>query len=576
MTKLSLFQRVIRTSPVAVLALLASCVNKDYDLNDIDTAIGLDTKLVAPIAHTHITLGEALPETWGKFTFEFDGNDIYMVQNDTINIGRDLVADMDMFPSSEYSEDLSIIIPAGVGTEAGIDQTSTITFDDVNLHSNERLDSIVCKTGTMRVTFTSTLTDLIDDSYVWIEFPTGGIELNRSLYPEGRARFNLVGLQDAELDLSGAVLHLDGTNTVDVHFEGVCHSSTDMAAGSIINIKIYFEDIPGRIYYGNVGTGRDLYGATRTVSFSYTNDMEGKSYFLPFYNPEITIETINNIGVPVSYYVDEMKAYRKDGTDTVWATFNGSRQTQFVLNTPSYEDIAGYSRSALVNIDTETLNKRTSLAFDRENGGTQQLFMINPDRLEYSYRVRSIDNDPSHVHYFFDDADIELGVRMRFALWFEGHEDMEANKNFYISQRDTTEFSADPLQLGDVTVTDSTYAIIKLEYTNFLPVGATAFVKFTDKDFNSIVTVAPFDIPAAPLGSDGYVKEPTEKATVWRRITYKELDKLMSDGAYTVYEYRMANDKKETFRCHKLDWLEGKISIYLEGGVVFNSNGKED
>ncbi|MBP5259344.1 MAG: hypothetical protein J6Z12_01745 [Paludibacteraceae bacterium] len=576
MTKSVLFRLSAAAVLLPLLGSLGSCINRDYDISDIDTTIGLNTKLIAPVVHTHVTLGEALPETWGKFTFEFVGNDVYMVQNDTVNIGQDLVADMDMFPSSDYTEDLSIIIPAHVGKEADIDQVSVITFDDVNTASNERLDSILCKSGTMRVTFSSTLTDLIEPSHVWIEFPDGGIELNRELYPEGRAWFSLAGLQDAVLDLNGAVLHLNGTNTVNVHFQGKCFSNTDMTEGSIINIKIYFEDIPGRVYYGNVGTGRDLYGASRTVSFSYTNDMEGKTYFLPFYNPEITVEAVNNIGVPVKYYVDEMKAYRKGQTDTVWALFNGSKATDFVLNTPAYSEIAGTPRASLISMNSETLNKETSLAFNRDNGGTQQLFMINPDRLEYHYRVRSIDDNPANVHYFFNDADIELGVHMRFALAFEGHPEMGKEKNFFISQRDTTDFSGDAIDLGDITVTDTTYAILKMEYVNFLPVTATAQAVFTDEHYQPIVTVAPFEIQGAPLGEDGYVKAPTDTTTIWRRLTYKELDRLMREGAYTLYEYNMANEDKKTFRCHKLDWLEGKISIYLEGGVVINQNKEEE
>ena len=57
-----------------------------------------------------------------RHLFEFVGNDVYMVQNDTVNIGQDLVTDMDMFPSSDYTEDLSIIVT----TFLLMDRTSAI------------------------------------------------------------------------------------------------------------------------------------------------------------------------------------------------------------------------------------------------------------------------------------------------------------------------------------------------------------------------------------------------------------------------------------------------------------------
>jgi hypothetical protein len=191
-------------------------------------------------------------------------------------------------------------------------------------------------------------------------------------------------------------------------------------AGDEIDLILDFNGVKPHLTYMNIGTARDIYQGTKTIDFNYTEDFQSKEAFFPFYDPQILMSCINNIGVPVRYYIDYVEATDSRTGQSVRADFGGENPdtTSIVVKTPAFEQIADLSINELMRFDTKQLTCKTDTLFDRAYGHTDRLFKINPDKLTYHYRIRSVDNNPNNVHFFFYNSDMTLAEQAKLPLWF--------------------------------------------------------------------------------------------------------------------------------------------------------------
>ncbi len=566
---------------LALLTCLSSCVDNAYRFDNIDPAIQIDAELVAPLAYSKIKVSDILSDSLGGFELVIDGEDMYILYSDSQYMGNELVDQLKVLPKGNFTFGLTLSEHmAGMHITTGeIAYDEILTFDQLNTNPNERLDSILFNDSEARITLDVHL-PLADDSYLDVIFDKNQLLLDTLMYPGNMLRIPIQGeVTNATLNLKKAMLRLNGGQSVTCKLRGYIHSTEEFVGGEEIYMNIDFDHVYPHITYMNIGTARDIYEGTKTIDFDYTKAFQMSDMFLPFYDPEIVMSCINNIGVPVRYYIDYVEAEDTRTGEKVRADFgDGNPSTSVEVATPSFEKIAQLSKADLLNFDTRSLICSSKLTFDREYGHTDRLFKINPDRLTYHYRIRSVDDNPNNVHFFFLDSDMTLVEHAKMPLWFEGDADNES-KNFYLQRKDTMQLDFSSMGLEEFELRPQTKVELSLSYKNFLPVGVQGHISFLDYDGFPIMEDAnqSFFVKSGQVDELGNVVESTDESYGVRiALNYEQAQTLMSEAASLVLSYKLSNEEKKNIKLTTNDWMEVKAHLYFDGALVLNSQAKED
>lgn len=563
--------------PLGLMCLLSACVDHNYDIDDLDSTIKVDTELVAPLAYSKLKINDLLTDSLSGMQLVVEGEEMYLLYTDSQYMGNELIDQLKVLPKgkSEFQLLAGEDLPGTLITSGEISQDYTIEFSDLNTNPNERLDSILFDDCLVDVAIDVTM-PLADDSYIDFIFPDEVLSLDKTRYPENTMRVPITQAHtEASLSLYKAMLRLNGSNQVKIKVHGYIHASEPFQSGAKIDVTIDFDHVMPHLTYMNIGTARDIYEGEKIIDFNYTKDFQQEDSFFPFYDPQIQMSCVNNIGVPVRYYIDYVEAIDTRTGETVRADFGGeiTDTTSMVVKTPSYDAIKGLSHEELVNFDLSSIICQSDTVFDREYGHTDRLFKINPNKLKYHYRIRSIDDDPTHVHYFFQKSDMKLKESTKLPLWFEG--DPDPDKNFHISRTDSVLLMEEPADIGSLDFTPNTEVVLNLSYKNYLPIGVQGTVQYLDYNDHLIMPEAnqTFQIVAAEVGADGYVKESTDKENAIQiAFDYNSARALLTQVRTLLITYRLANDELKTIRLRTSDWLELKANIYFDGAIIYEFN----
>jgi hypothetical protein len=506
-----------------------------------------------------------------------EDEEMYLLYTDSQYMGNELIDQLKVLPKgkSEFQLLAGEDLPGTLITSGEISQDYTIEFSDLNTNPNERLDSILFDDCLVDVIIDVTM-PLADDSYIDFIFPEEVLSLDKTRYPDNTMRVPITQAHtEASLSLYKAMLRLNGSNQVKINVRGYIHASEPFQSGDKIDVTLDFDHVMPHLTYMNIGTARDIYEGEKIIDFNYTSDFQQEDAFFPFYDPQIQMSCVNNIGVPVRYYIDYVEAIDTRTGETVRADFGGeiTDTTSIVVNTPSYDAIEGLSIDELMNFDLSSIICQSDTVFDREYGHTDRLFKINPNKLKYHYRIRSIDDDPTHVHYFFQKSDMKLKESTKLPLWFEG--DPDPDKNFHISRTDSVVLMEEPADIGSLDFTPNTEVVLNLSYKNYLPIGVQGTVQYLDYNDQLIMPEAnqTFGIVAAEVGADGYVKESTDKENAIQiAFDYNSARALLTQVRTLLITYRLANDELKTIRLRTSDWLELKANIYFDGAIIYEFN----
>lgn len=564
-----------------LLSLLASCVDNAYRFDNIDPAVQIEAELVAPLAYSKIKVSNVLSDSLAGMELVVDGEEMYILYSDSQYMGNELVEQLKVLPKGNFTFGLTLSEHlAGMHITSGeIIYDETLTFDQLNTNPNERLDSVLFHDSEARITLTVQL-PLAEDSYLDVIFDESQLLLDTLEYPGNKLRIPIVSQETrATLNLKKAMLRLNGGQTVSCKLRGYIHATEEFVGGEEIYMNIDFDHVQPHLTYMNIGTARDIYEGTKTIDFDYTKAFQLSDMFLPFYDPQIVMSCVNNIGVPVRYYVDYVEAEDTRTGEKVRADFgDGNPATSVVVGTPSFDKIAHLSKSELLNFDTRSLICESSITFDREYGRTDRLFKINPDRLTYHYRIRSIDDNPNNVHFFFLDSDMTLVEDAKMPLWFEGDADNES-KNFYLQRKDTMQLDFSSMGLEEFELRPQTKVELSLSYKNFLPVGVQGHIAFLNDEGQPIMEDAnqSFFVKSGQVDEMGRVVASTDESYGVRiALNYEQAQTLMSEAASLVLSYKLSNEEKKNIKLTTNDWMEVKAHLYFDGALVLNSQAKED
>ena len=558
---------------------LVSCVDDKYSFDNLDHTMELDANVVGPLGYSSLKIVDVLnADSLGDLEIYIKGDTMYLQMADSQYLGNELIDQLQVLPSTSFS----LHVPVGLlsllePTEAEINYDLELKIPNINTNENERLDSILMGESNIDVIINFPK-KMKKGSHVKLTFNKDELYLNPSIYPDNAIEIDLENIDeehpiiDTHINLYGAMLRLNGQDKIHINFTGYVSTDKDMDISNVFDITLDCTHMKPHITFLNIGNARDIVENVKEIDFDYANDIYDAGMNLPFYDPEILMTCLNNIGVPARYYIDYVEGISTSTGEVVKAKFGEDDFTSIVLNTPSYDEIKDLTHEELLNFNTNQLTKFSELLLNREYGHTDRLFKIKVDKLRYKYRIRSEETDRSKVHFFFYDSDIETKEVTKLPLWFEGDEE-NPEKNFRLSRQDTVNLNIEALSLQGTTITEKTKGILKFYYKNHLPLGVDAKVKFIDKDGNDIILSSEkeFLIESGEVDEYGNViKEKEPKEMLMLVLTYSDMQKIFSDEVRVVLDYKLENEKHKNVFLKSTDWLDLKIMFHIDGSVILN------
>ena len=558
---------------------LVSCVDDKYSFDNLDHTMELDANVVGPLGYSSLKIVDVLnADSLGDLEIYIKGDTMYLQMADSQYLGNELIDQLQVLPSTSFS----LHVPVGLlsllePTEAEINYDLELKIPNINTNENERLDSILMGESNIDVIINFPK-KMKKGSHVKLTFNKDELYLNPSIYPDNAIEIDLENIDeehpiiDTHINLYGAMLRLNGQDKIHINFTGYVSTDKDMDISNVFDITLDCTHMKPHITFLNIGNARDIVENVKEIDFDYANDIYDAGMNLPFYDPEILMTCLNNIGVPARYYIDYVEGISTSTGEVVKAKFGEDDFTSIVLNTPSYDEIKHLTHEELLNFNTNQLTKFSELLLNREYGHTDRLFKIKVDKLRYKYRIRSEETDRSKVHFFFYDSDIETKEVTKLPLWFEGDEE-NPEKNFRLSRQDTVNLNIEALSLQGATITEKTKGILKFYYKNHLPLGVDAKVKFIDKDGNDIILSSEkeFLIESGEVDEYGNViKEKEPKEMLMLVLTYSDMQKIFSDEVRVVLDYKLENEKHKNVFLKSTDWLDLKIMFHIDGSVILN------
>ena len=558
---------------------LVSCVDDKYSFDNLDPTMELDANVVGPLGYSSLKIVDVLnTDSLGDLEIYIKGDTMYLQMADSQYLGNELIDQLQVLPSTSFS----LHVPVGLlsllePTEAEINYDLELKFPNINTNENERLDSILMGESNIDVIINFPK-KMKKGSHVKLTFNKDELYLNPDIYPDNAIEIDLENIDeehpmiDTHINLYGSMLRLNGQDKIHINFTGYVSTDKDMDISNVFDITLDCTHMKPHITFLNIGNARDIVENVKEIDFDYAQDIYDAGMNLPFYDPEILMTCLNNIGVPARYYIDYVEGISTSTGEVVKAKFGEDDFTSIVLNTPSYDEIKDLTHEELLNFNTDQLTKFSELLLNREYGHTDRLFKIKVDKLRYKYRIRSEETDRSKVHFFFYDSDIKTKEVTKLPLWFEGDEE-NPEKNFRLSRQDTVNLNIEALSLQGTTITEKTKGILKFYYKNHLPLGVDAKVKFIDKDGNDIILSSEkeFLIESGEVDEYGNViKEKEPKEMLMLVLTYSDMQKIFSDEVRVVLDYKLENEKHKNVFLKSTDWLDLKIMFHIDGSVILN------
>ena len=64
--------------PLGLMCLLSACVDRNYDIDDLDSTIKVDTELVAPLAYSKLKINDLLTDSLSGMQLVVEGEEMYL------------------------------------------------------------------------------------------------------------------------------------------------------------------------------------------------------------------------------------------------------------------------------------------------------------------------------------------------------------------------------------------------------------------------------------------------------------------------------------------------------------------
>jgi hypothetical protein len=538
-------------------------------MNDLDKDMSLNTSLVIPVGHTRTSMFDIFdligydfvnPEWYADSV----GNFVYMYLDTTLALAVDgKVADFSNTANNEYhlqsasySPPILIVTDVNVGSVSLPPISETFDFDYNGYESGvlvQRVDRVSINHATLNI-------DARTENIIF----SGGAKIQLQIkFPNIQG----IGTKTYTIDLNGSTSSIQlpiGSFTVDFPSSELIGSKTGISA------NIVFVTAGGAIALDN--TSDVIVSAKMTnVSFAWAegffnrsgsitgdyifadipSDLWGKSQIrdnrLLFHNPEITFKFNSNVGVPLNFVVDSIKAV-DEGGHSVMAEFNGNVGTQIPLIAPISKGNFAFS----------------SVTFDRQNGTTNRLFTINPEKFIYGFHVE-VDHISALAHpnhFLVGPAAISMEAQAKLRFWFD--------ENTEYASQDTLSVNLDSLLDINGYKIEPERVTLNIDFKNKLPLQVIANATFIDE--NGVVLFVKNNIMIAGPNVDAQGLSIEEKLSqVSISLIEGDTESVMKTKKIVLEYYGSARDMlTQQINVRGTDYLDAFVSLFVKGKIETN------
>lgn len=557
-------KRIIFIAVIGSL-LLSSCVDGNYSLdNGIDGSVGIDGALGVPLVKANIKLVDMLPENFGDFMLDVDGEDVFLRYSSIFDVTSDFVENVHFTPAEEFT----IPIPwMPEGFNVSYETPLVYHFLDINQEGDgQRLDSLLYADGQILNMYMNCDSEFAEGSYLRFKMNPEQVRLNAELYPDNTVTFPINGrMSVCPIDLSGAKVIFDGGDELVFTLELNLKAAENISDGNITNY-VDFATVFPKITYGVIYEGTEICHVTEKEPFTYVNDLQEDDVFLPVYNPVLNFNVLNSIGVKADYILNYVKVNGVNG-EQVYADFGGSPSTIVKVESPELSQIENISDRDLLYFDALSLQTETLFTIDRDNGHTERLFTVMGESIEYDFSV--VATEETHGSFLFSDSKMLVDVDSYLPLRFEGDKD-NPDKNFRLVIRDTVDVDLSGLEKYFSGSHDDRLSL-ELIHRNHLPVDTEFTIKFLDADKKQIPVDADnnFVIDAAPVNESGEVTETSKTSQNEVSVQGSDCSLLVMECRYMEIVYKIDSGQFNDVWFHTNDWLELQIGAFIKGSIFF-------
>ena len=543
---------------VALLCVVSSCTT-DIDFSNLSTEVGYNTALVIPVGTVHATIDKVLTLV-GDDVIKKDAelntcylwwNDSIIINTTNINIadfteGKELISTFDL---GQKAEDEGFPVP-GMMPAGSYSFPLNFPYDfdyddyDVNNVQTQRVDSVIISSA--RLYLKVNATDVPLAAYpvtMKVEFPA---------IPELSTLNFIIDHDGQEINeqLGNFIIRFrpDSTLTpLKVTYTFTSDGSLPIASTSKITTHTQFQIIDCTKAWGffnkkNVITHDDV---VQNIPTDFFESSLFKDNSLLFTNPLIDFRIMNDVGIPMDFEVEHIKAVDKDGQERL-ADFNGSPNCVIRLEKPQTE--GGFSENWA--------------HFNKTYGRTDRLFEITPAKFEYKFNVSvsNFKNVWEQQHYIYFPPTINMYVTAKLPFQF--------NPTTYYAYNDTLAADIETLTGVSAKPTELTVNNLNVHFksTNKLPVKAVATAIFLDASDQEIYRQEGIDIASGVVNSEGIVTTAVKSnfsikfvessiISIWK--TKKIVLSVRVDG----------QDINSLMNFQLNDELTTSVSLYIKGGI---------
>ena len=578
---------------------LSSCVN-DMNMDKVNKEIGFGTSLVIPVGHSRASIFDVfgMIENDGEnpeWYADSAGNFVYLYLNTILNLPADTCKTFDL-KTSEGAENNYSFRNDAVGWFA--DGTSLV--GPISPHSNkpkitdefdygynktddngrviQRLDEVRISGAKINI-----IVDLINvaiagnnaNNYIELIFKIPSISFEETI-----KIYQTDGVQKtATFDIGESTIQFPyDASTTDMTIEALFHTAGTAAntitfgTGSDIEVTLKQADINVLEAWGYFNrtervTGDRIYAEIPVDLFGNSVIRDNR---ILFNNPQIVFEVASNIGVPLHFIVDSIKAVDAVGA-TVQALFDNNNPTKDVwtkvpIAYPKYYEFGQ--------------TKKDVVTFDREHGETNKLFTINPERFIYDFHVAidsaqaesDLSDRPHKTHFLARPLKVDMDVKSYLRFWFD--------ENTQYASLDTLKLDkdlGDMLKIGDFVIEPERVSV-NIDFKNHLPVQVTADVKFVDEYFNTLVTRNGIKIECPDVYPTGHLdanNQLVEGMVISEKVFTRSIaldgedaEKMLRTRNIVIEYYGTAqHPATERINVRGTDYLDAVVSLFVKGKI---------
>lgn len=552
---------------ILLLLSVASACTTVLDIKEMDKTVELNSALALPLGQTTLRVSDLFSEEFGSnFKVDNTENYVYLNWHDTLEyIVTNELADFSkgkQLESSFIDDSRTKIFP-----KSGSKQINKTLADNINklLQSSDnyvidydydfnrvengeltqRVDSLHVNSLLLNIDITLKNFTGISPNDSWIKLDVTSPDIpeleEQNIIIKSNSQKEIIRLHDFTLPFNGEgtklPISLKFTLLVPEGKTITVHSNSD------ITTKILVDEIDVNKAWGYFNSSGNLLEKSFDIDIpdEILRNVNLQNNKLLFHDPTVIFEIESNIGVPLQVVIDKITTTDSKG-NKVNAAFNGNPDYTIELEKPR-----------------EGTSQITRTVFNRENGNTNLLFTINPQKLSCSFHA-NVNHEAAKIdqnHYMW--FPLKFKIPIEFKLPFQFDPGTSYTYTDTIKDADISKLIEDMAgSSGDIDITDLK---VTLNIENSLPVNAVAKAIFLDDDGQTVHIEDNIEIPAPNVDAEGRSVDVAEQTIILSAgSSIKETKQIVLS-----INISGGKEKKNMIFFRYNDYLKATVGLYLKG-----------